>query len=301
MKQYLNYLLLLVMLAGVTGCEKDFVVDEQTAGKRMVVNCMFDNFRPFTVYVTESSTQTGYAPFHCLNDAVVELYQGSTYLETLTYIPSDSIASFGAFKSQTMAEPGKAYSVKVKQARYGEATASDYLPTVTPLVTAGLESYGNAANNFASVARIRFGDNVAADDYYRLNTWMSWDFWAVNEQGDSVLLQQGAALRPQPLNALSDTVRDNGWYLLFSDKGFNGMEKDLRFSFSGIPLEALEHVNIYIELHHVSEAHYRYFRTLEAYRASNPQSEPVTVFGNIINGYGIFCGEGISYAVLPVK
>jgi hypothetical protein len=114
----------------------------------------------------------------------------------------------------------------------------------------------------------------------------------------------------------------NGVYAIaFSDKVINGEKCSLQFiidaneigmpfvensgSSSGVPIAFYKTV-VYFKLHSISKEFFRYIETLNLYNKNfgNPLTDPVAVYSNINNGYGIFGAASVScdsLVFLPLK
>lgn len=290
-----------VLLAmNVSSCEKDFVVKEQTDAKRMTVNCNFDNYRVFRVYLTQSSSLSGNSSLQPIPDARVELFENDSLIIVLPYVPTDTASTFGAYKSDFSPTPGNKYGIKITHPVYGIVIAEDVLLNLPQINYYAVESYGDYSTNSDVKFRFQLHDDGATEDYYRINLWQ----WGTQRlMIDSVWqtsdFSYGA--KPELLCDVSDTVRDNGYFLLFSDKNFNGTDKEIKLHFWGVDSAFAEKVNAVVELQHVSKAHYEYYRTLELYQHSGYDAEPVYVYNNINNGYGIFMSSAINSMYVQVK
>lgn len=293
----------MLALLFLAGCEKDFYIPEQQEGKKMVVNCVFDNYRIFRVYVTESALLSGPGAPVVLTDARVTLYEDGLLKEELKYVPTDTMGLFGSFQSTFIPQQGKKYAVTVVHPVYGTVTANDVLlkPADVSIAEVTMGPEGNP--NYNSMGRIRFTDNAAEQNYYRLSIWMDWNNRYVDPgTGDTIVTHAATSSRPEMLTSFADSTRDNNYQFLFTDEGFNGQQKDLHFFFRGPDTSDIYHGTVFLELSSVSKAHYEYFRTLEVYHNSNSYgSEPVHIFNNINGGYGIFVGQSIRSMAVPIK
>ncbi len=296
--QKLFFAVLLTM--NISSCEKNFVVKDQTDAKRMTVNCNFDNYRVFTVYVTQSSSLSGNGSLKPITDARVELFENDSLIAVLPYVPTDTGNTFGSYKTDFFPTPGNKYGVKITHPVYGIVTAEDVMLNLPQINNSTLESYGDFSTNSDVKFRFQLHDDGATEDYYRINLWQ----WGIQKvMIDSVWqtsdFSYGA--KPELLCDVSDTVRDNGYFLLFSDKNFNGTDKEIKLRFFGVDSALAEQVNAVVEFQHVSKAHYEYYRTLELYQHSGYGAEPVHVYNNINNGYGIFMSSAINSMYVQVK
>jgi len=292
-------ILLLVMAAA---CEKDFPMEERPDAKKMTVNCLFDNYGIFRVYLTESSSALHSSDIMNLTDATVSLYENGSYRETLQYVASDSLNTFGSYRSLFKPLPGKTYAVEVSHQAYGLTTAEDIIPPVTPITSASLITMGDYLEQDDAIFDIEFNDDDAAENFYRINTWLSYTQKVFNP--DTIATFTSGIYIDQE-ESLSDSVRDNGWALLFSDKNFNGQHRKLTLHFEALQpwlITSSYEVILHIDLNTVSRAHFEYFRTLDDYRQSySDDMERPIVYSNIENGYGIFAGSAVSTVEIRIK
>ena len=88
-------------------------------------------------------------------------------------------------------------------------------------------------------------------------------------------------------------MRDIYNFFLFSDKGWSGQQKEILIKNQIHSLASnVVSANLLVELHAVSEAHYKYYQTLSVYNSVSVNTGiQAYVYSDIQNGYGIFCGE----------
>ena len=221
----------------------------------------------------------------------------------LTYIPSDTANTFGSYQSQLIPQQGKKYLIKAIHPLYGVVTAEDVIPVPAQIISHDLLQYPDTINNLKdATVKFKFKDDAGAENYYRINAWLYGTYRSVNQNGDTIENSSWQGLRPEMLTAVSDTVRDNGWFLLFSDKNFNGLEEELNLKFNNIQVaDDFSSLNLYVELYTVSKTNFEYNKTLELYRHTNSNAEPVHVYSNVQNGYGIFAGADFQRMEFVVK
>ena len=293
-------LLWLLCLLLIAGCEKDFIIDQQSASNKMVINSLINDHYAMQVYVTKSfpigATNNNMT---AIPDAHIELYEDNVFKEVLHYVPSDTQAAFGSYLSYLIPAAGKTYTIKASDGKYLDASATDAIPRPAQLVSYAYQSYDDTGAVNGCTMNMVFKDDPAVQNYYRINVWINGWQRTIADNGDTVNVFQNYAIEPWQQSPLTDTVRD-GYFLLFSDQGFNGLQKTLSLSFNSIDARSFNSLNVYVELHTVSAAHFKYFKTLNAYRNNQYSSEPTYIYNNITNGLGDFVGEtwqSITYAV----
>jgi hypothetical protein len=296
-------LFLFAGLVFISACEKDFVVPEQAKLKGLVVNSLFNDLNPVSVYVSDSYGSAGTNNVTNIYDARVELYEDGVFAELLGYVPSDSLNNSGQYLSKLTPQKGKKYSIVVSHPKLGVARATDSIP-VQPLISSNeLVQYPDSNNRLRdAVVKFKFKDDGNAENFYRINVYYYGKGANIHPNGDTVIYERSNWLRPEPLVPLADTCRDLGIFLLFSDKTFNGIEKEVNLALNDVPWASnFDQEWIWVELHTVSKTHYEYFKTLNQYRQTNYDSEPVHVYSNVQGGYGIFTGEQIQTMMITVK
>ncbi|MFN8310131.1 MAG: DUF4249 domain-containing protein [Chitinophagales bacterium] len=290
----LKYSLTFGILVLLASCVKDFSLPENQKGATL--NSLFSPQDGLRVYLTESIPATGQSDQQtAITGATVKLFENDQFLENLVFIPSSYDSMYGYYKTTKHLHEGKRYRVSAETRQYGQLSAFDSIPSQVPL--SGLvvkvdTSYGEAS--------LYFTDNYASADFYRLNVYTRGKYKTVNTEGDTVIVAYNYTCRAQLLERMSDTVRDSR-NLLFSDKGINGGAQALHFNFYLPDTAYMVSQSLYIELNHVSENHYNYFRKLALYRGSSYNAEPVHLFGNIEHGNGIFAGQSITRKVIVLK
>ena len=293
----------LFLLCFISSCEKDFVVKEQSTSKGMVINCLFTDAWQIAAYITVSYTSPGTNNIQVVSDANMELYEDGVFKEVLTYIPSDTLGTFGQYQSQLIPQKGKKYLIKATHPLYGVATAEDVVPLPAEIISHQLLQYPDTINKLRdAIVTFRFRDDGTQENFYRLNVWFDATYPIITSNGDTIQQDYSNGLRPYLITTLSDTVRDNGWYVLFSDKGMNGNEKEVQVKFRNAELaEYYSSMNLYVELYTVSKTHFEYQRTLELYQNSGNIADPVHVYSNVQNGYGIFAASDFQRMQFVVK
>jgi hypothetical protein len=292
--------LLALALCLISSCEKDFNINTGNAGNQAVVNSLFNDGSPITVFYTKPYP-VGATNYYmtAIPDARIELYEDNVFKEVLHYVPSDTQALFGSYLSNLIPQQGKNYTVKTFEPNYANATATDQIPVPAQLITSSLEQYKDSTTHLAAKMYMVFRDNPNVQNYYRINVWIGGNLRNI-DLGDTTYSFQFSAITPYSVIPLNDTVRD-GDFLLFSDRGFNGQEKNLELTFNPVPRKEYSDLTLYVELHTVSYAHFEYFKTLNLYRSANSSNEPVYIYSNVNNGLGAFVAEHIQTLAFVIK
>ena len=296
-----RFILIAWLLALISSCEKDFNFNTQGAGNEMAVNSLFNDGAPVVVFLTKPyAIGTTNNNITAITDARIELYEDSVFKEVMHYVPSDSQNLFGTYVSNLLPQTGKTYTIKATDALYPEATATDQIPVPAQVITSSLQQYQDTGNNPQGIMTMVFKDDPNVQNYYRINVWMSGNERSITPQGDTSYVFNNYAIETFPVTPVNDTVRD-GYFFLFSDRGFNGQEKTLQIRFNTLNPNRFANLNLYVELHTVSYAHYEYFKTLNLYRTTGNSNEPVFIYSDVNGGYGDFVAEHIQSIPFVIK
>ncbi len=175
---------------------------------------------------------------------------------------------------------GEKFTLQVIHPEYGTASASQTMPS-KPVITqpvykpsAGYNDYGG---DFSTL-RFDIVDPAGEENFYQVRAWLK------GEDGRQYYLDLDT---DDPLFQPS-----YGYYaLLLQDKTFDGDSYTVQLKFNDYVNDPAENVRIFVEVRSVSKDYYLYARTLEKAEEAEDIGffvEPVQVYDNIENGYGIF-------------
>lgn len=194
------------------------------------------------------------------------------------------------------------YELSVTIPDKGTFVAKDSIPAAVPVKYCTL-SYDSLQKYYS--VQVHFSDPADALNYYSfsVNSFSYYTTWIYQHVGDSTeyngcnrhynveLSSQNTFVEAPVFSSLNQ--------LVFSDKTFNG-ESDVALS---AILEASFQGNydstvFSIQLHSVSKAYYNYAITYYKQNQAEKDfyAEPVSVYSNIEDGYGIFAGYNTSEA-----
>ena len=90
--------------------------------------------------------------------------------------------------------------------------------------------------------------------------------------------------------------------VMFTDVTFNGTNKTIELNIYAINTIGIAAPRFEFELKHVSKEYFQYYTTMEKQveNEGNPFGEPVIIYSNIENGFGIFAGSTISTATIEL-
>jgi Domain of unknown function (DUF4249) len=235
-------------------------------------------------------------------------------------------------------QPGKKYKLKASAPGLKEITAYTELPASVPLqevkfASKNIEIITQSSNTspyphrsgFVPI-RLKFKDNPGKNYYeilvFEINRRSKLDQNGkpVMENGEYVFIDE----KPRPLPTYSYNKAFNseeinelgaGYHkipsLLFSDDTFedNTVTVDLLAHLNGIvfsgpsPIKSLGFIKLVVAIRHVSRDYFLFHRTFLQYTKVNDNwfAEPVSVYNNVKDGFGIFAGYAKDKVILDPK
>jgi hypothetical protein len=280
------------------GCEQVIQLDMPPHKPRLVVNAITGADSLFYFQVTQSKSITAPAyVFEEIRNAVIKVYKEGDLVETINQY-QEGVSKRGYF-SQTRSAAGSNFKIEVDAPGFDQVFASDFAPVRVKIekVDMDLTTKVKRDDEFYHPLYVTLSDPVDISNFYIMygvfRFRFSYDNGPINEMELPAFLYSEDPL-VQNQNP-SDYSRD----LFFVDSGFEGKPSarlkflirtyDLDFYLNNQMVHTHE-AELGLSLMNCSEAFYKYLRgsKMQSDAQSNPFAEPVQVFNNIVNGYGIF-------------
>ncbi|NSW45421.1 MAG: DUF4249 domain-containing protein [Bacteroidales bacterium] len=264
---------LLTILPFFMACKKYLDMDIIDKGRKPVVNALFivDSVPSATVFQSthildpaESNNITNAKFIAIYNHQVFDtLYFSNTLNQYISY--NHIIQSNEKIKIQVETNVGTVESEITTPTKI-QFNSADTFPY-----------YGNSSTRQGTEIKLSFNDPSATKDYYIIYTLM------------------GNYINATGYNGNDPSIEELNNHLFIEDLTFNGKQKNISLIFYNNFDEYMSNT-LCIYLMHVDEHYYKY--AYSAYKQQNtgisPFSEPVMVYNNIKNGYGIFGTAAIS-------
>jgi len=272
---YLFFILFLL-----TSCTKEVVIDLPDHEGKTVINSIFSPDTLLCVHVSRSRVIIDTFFIQETAPVVVLKYAGE----------ADTLQSTGNgyyVSRNHVPQVQTRYTIEVSSTEYGKATASDKIPEEVPfevinyMQEAGIDVEGC---NFSSIT-IRFNEPPGEKNYYEIKV--------VHESNP------GGKLRYEKLWLWSNDVviRNEGYdNLIFSDELINGKSHTLAFNFYHFIYKKEITSRFFILFRSVSENYFFYKKKLMLHFENQigdigyGTGNPVNLYSNVENGYGIFAG-----------
>lgn len=290
----------------MTACENPLDIPLDDAASKLTLNAEITINEPLRVLVTQTKSPLSSGNYKVPKDAIVNLFKDGTYLETLLYNPNDTNKTYGIFRSIHQPVAGSDYRIEVLYPGYEKLTATDRIPETIKIqsleTTFYPEDYGQSGE---ATFNLSFKDNADQEEYYLL-----YIFYQTLERTGSTgpdSLEYRYSTNKRGLN-VPEFEQDYTGGLMFSDVSFNGEQQTIQVNLSAQPLSffasnQFKEANLFFELRRISKNNFLYRKTYTRYvsGANNGFGEPVLVWTNVENGFGILSSFTRDFYAYKVK
>ena len=271
--------LILIIAALSLACERaiDYKIPEQPS--RFSVDARILTGERLQVFVAKSEYSLGNTSPAVVSDASVVLLENEQEVAVFQWI--SNAPDIGYYYSPFRPRPGQSYRVEVSNDELGLASGEDI--SLSPVNITGWEV--DSSNLTLSIS---FLDPADTADFYAVRAYLK------NEDREFPLLLGTTDPSVDFFYDFSDGIfGDNfktGYAAFLSDQTFAGATKTVKFEevFFADDLGGLPE-SLILEVTRISEEYYRHESTKGAQYTGgdNPFAEPVQIYSNIENGYGI--------------
>jgi hypothetical protein len=288
----------IAMICSLFSCDMHTTIelDIPAPKTKLVANCLFSVDSVWNVHVFKSANVLAVTNRMAdrITDATVVVLDGTKEIP-LTY--NEKLRVYRSSPNDQRAAVGRTYTLKVSAPGYETITSNVAVPEAVPVLGVKSTSVLEPLNEDLSIRtfEIKFKDPPAGANYYALSILISrsWSKFPYRSHGN---------LEMNPLNPTFSDAYLGEWFttslvpgqqdynLMFNDHTFNGQECSFKFWSYEYKIE--EHLTYTILLKSLSEEFYDYRMTyhMQVISKDDPFAQPVQVFSNIHNGYGIFAG-----------
>ncbi|MCX6318151.1 MAG: DUF4249 domain-containing protein [Bacteroidetes bacterium] len=287
----------------LSGCEKTVNIDIPQKEPKLVINARLVKNEVFSVSAGRSrgvlspvNYSSSLIEQYVVKTAAVVVFENGTAIDTLVYQPGDFL-----YKSvrNTRVQDGKVYTVAVSAAGYTTAQASAAVPSQS--VIAGVTRIRNSRTTASGTPQdeitIKLSDPPGERNFYLVQLWGA---GFGNPFGNSIYCVSTTDKDVEDIGDNTDPFDPDNCYdgglLLMRDDNFNGGLKQLRLFVDASQLDEYNDpvthriYRPYIHVYRISEDEFKYNKSNNAYTntGDNPFAEPINIFSNVKNGYGIF-------------
>ena len=285
-----TWFLLIIIILISAACTKTIDIDLPDHESKLVINSLFTRGERIAVNISRSTSIIGGIP-PGVSGATINLYRDGTLAESS--VSNDSVfrAGFGPIENGV-------YTIEVSSPGFETVTATDSMPSKAFL------SYAESTDEIwideigmrHKLLKLGFSDSDPKKNYYELKlkvrflkrNYPSPDYTYVTE-----LANVGGIT--DPILAESEQYYTFIKGFLFDDSKFSNSDCNLEV-FAGIMNNESDDYELIVELNSVSENYYNYKKQLGVYLNKEDGDvfegipDPVNLYSNIENGYGIFAG-----------
>lgn len=272
------YFILLVLIFGA--CEKESKMYIPYDGDKIVLNSLIQPDSLIYIRVTQSKEVRVYGnlQFPELSNAMVTLYENDVELPTPQW---QVINGFGYYVSAGVAQEGKQYSIGVGYKGLTSVSGTDSTPA-RPVIK---DAHAQRSNS-----RLRFtlSDNAAETNYYSIR------FFNADSVNGTLVVNRTDTLRcrldPSFENNFVDIIGNNYYgEINIADDRINGKETVFVLQTE----KQMTSSHIIVEVRGLTEGAYKYLQATYSQRQNDKPDvslDPVNIYSNVQNGYGIVAG-----------
>jgi Domain of unknown function (DUF4249) len=312
---------------GITSCETDSDLVIDALPRSIVVQGVLDEDKPMRVKLSYSHPVTGTGTTTFISDATVAIHDTKGNVFPLTFVDenaengNDNLVYYvGAADAKPVA--GEQYQLTATAPGVPVATTTATIPHAPALLdvrfaSRSLEVIKRKDENFYlgfAPIHVQFRDEPGVN-YYEIAVLQERAYSRPDGSLQTAWYETNVYSYNETLN--SRDINDDGSKstfrplanLIFSDETFNGREIgfDVLAELSSVrlgPSSAYPVMGKYmVELRHVSRDYFLYKRSLTKFIevGESPFSEPVQVFSNVNDGFGILAGYAKSKALIDAR
>ncbi len=285
-----------IFVIAFAGCELIIEPDLPEHTPRLVIKAFFNPDRGWAASVSRSAgiLDTSPGSDRLVTVATVELLSDGRIIDRLPFLQRERV-----YASEKPLQAGRVYSLRVSAPGFETVHAVDSAP---PTVPTSIESYrvetSDPAPGEPGVTSItdfrltlKIQDPPGERNHYQIRVI------APDRRGRFDL--RFSTKDPSIIadNRIEDSVLEDvepfrGSEPFFKDVLFDGESHEIELSSARYTVAASLERRIWVEVRFVSETYYRHLRSalLHNTTVDNPFAEPVRIYSNIENGYGIFAG-----------
>jgi hypothetical protein len=266
----------------------------------MVVNGIFQSDTTWRIHVSSSKSVIDSASFNNVVNASVFIEDDNgNIIDVLAHDTN------GFYIGNTIPQENFTYNLSIIHPTLDDITSRNEVPSIINLI--GIDTATSYSNGEKYLdLTVNFEDPGSASNYYLVETYVI-GLGLEIENGDTLESEIDTSRAFMLLN--DEVFQDGGspWkdQGLFNDLLFNGQTKSLEISIPNNEwnwgeagyIWSYRYIGLRFYLYNISQDYYYYRRSLELYNqtSGNPFAQPVQVFSNIQNGFGIFAGAQVNY------
>lgn len=276
----------IALVALVWACQKEIPLKQEEIDPRIVINSIFAEEDTVWVHVSESRTVLHQGELPNITNATVRVLDANdAVLGTLTHQSNGNY-----YMATPTPVAGNTYKLEVEASGFNSVSASSETPSIISITDVDTTT---AVANDQIEFTLHFNDDGTQTNYYAVSIVFYASF-TDPETGEEAFYEAPYFTTKEIVTVNGEQDVDGqkwGMEFFFSDETFNGQS----FEFTGRHYldEWAEPGSFYVvSLKSLSEDLYKYKLSYSNYLSvdGSPFAEPVQVYSNIQDGFGIFGG-----------
>lgn len=284
-------------------CEKPVTIDIPEEPSKLVINGWVGKDSTFIVRI--GKTRYSMAPkeswkplqeLYTVKNAVPVIFENNIPVDTLVYNAAEY--QYYSARGRKVRE-GFSYTLKVKADGFTEAFASTIVPS--QVAVAGMQRVKNARTNSMGMQEdeitLTLNDLAGEENFYLVQLFgpvyshgLSYPIYCVRTTDKDIEMMSYDTDPMDPDNCYE------GDALLMKDVHFNGNRKVLKLYVESSIIQDYVDPSTgkvsspFMNVYTITKDHFRFMKSFSIYWSTdeNPFAEPVNVFTNVQNGYGVF-------------
>ena len=291
----------LLLLLALSACEQVIEPDLPEHTPRLVLQAFFTADSTWVAFVGRSVGILESMPERemAVADATVELLAGDRVIDRLEFFQQERVY---VWEKGTL-QAGESYALRVAAPGFATVEATDAVPR--PVPTAIVSYLTHTSVRSESMIKgdmsieLEIQDPPGETNYYqiRMFAFSRSEFRTLDDEVvDLVSIRYEGSFSTQDPSIIADNTADEpfdgsftGAAPFFKDTLFDGQTHAIELSSD---YNAPERTRFYVHVLHLSETYYEYLKSARLHESTqdNPFAEPMSVYSNVENGYGIFAG-----------
>ncbi|MBL4703484.1 MAG: DUF4249 domain-containing protein [Flavobacteriales bacterium] len=279
-----------VLIIVMISCRKEIPFTSEVTTSKLVVNSLFEADSSWNINVSRSLSVIDEAELASIENATVTIKDGTgTLIETLVHDAD------GNYIGTSYPQIGNTYRVDVSAAGYTSVYGEDLVPDPVNVISIDTAATVISGEEYLGVS-ITFDDPSGVKNYYRLSVLVGlWDRWDNGMGGlDSAYWEEEVYLvlnDPAFEGNGADSWQTEG---IMTDLLFDGQQRTVEVGldswFFNNSIVRIQFIDVLF--FNSTETTYLFNKSYSLYQETNgnPFAQPVQVYSNITNGFGIFGG-----------
>ncbi len=287
-----------ILVIFFTSCETDIVLNIPPQPQKLVVTGLVQVGTPFRVTITKTTgvLDTLSMQRNRVTNAFVQLHENNVVVDTLVFNASDDAYTP---KRNTQPTAGKTYTIRAVADGFAAVEATTFTPNYVPIqsVTRRTNVKKDANGEFVDEVKITFTDEAVLNHYMlRIGRLYFVGQSIIGYNGIYCMQSSDRDIEGRSSGEAIEfeSCIDHEFFL--RDVNFNGKTKEVVLFIRNSELQPYSDpstnrtVTPVVELHNITADQFKYRISLAAYNEAedNPFAEPVLLYTNVKNGYGLF-------------